>query len=73
MQYSLLFKPSFRQVGIPRNDIIEVISTNNGLTDIHSAWEIVFDNNFRMFQIIKYIVLQLERQITAHIPILSSA
>ena len=39
----------------------------------HSAWEIVFDNNFRMFHIIKHIVLQLERQIAAKIPILSSA
>ena len=38
-----------------------------------SAWEIVFDNNFRMFHIIKHIVLQLERQIATQIQILSSA
>jgi hypothetical protein len=39
----------------------------------HSAWEIVFDNNFRMFHIIKHIVTQLQRIIAEQIPILSSA
>ncbi len=39
----------------------------------HSVWEIVFDNNFRNFHIIKHIVLRLERQIADQIPILSTA